>query len=166
LIIDNNTERAFGKTAVFAGVIFLLTGIVILLAGAFIIGAVVFLIATFVAFTYSGVELNTESREVKQYNKLFGLIKTGKWKSFDSYIGITLIPFTTVEVMSSWSNRISSTKTTDYRIFFVDKARKPAFVIKRCKSIQNARNSLDEFSIWLKLPVYSVRKKERRRMVV
>ncbi len=166
MIIDNNTERAFGKTAVFAGVIFLLTGIVILLAGAFIIGAVVFLIATFVAFTYSGVELNTESREVKQYNKLFGLIKTGKWKSFDSYIGITLIPFTTVEVMSSWSNRISSTKTTDYRIFFVDKARKPAFVIKRCKSIQNARNSLDEFSIWLKLPVYSVRKKERRRMVV
>lgn len=166
MIIDNKTERAFGKTAVFAGVIFLLTGIVILLAGAFIIGGFVFFVAAFVAFTYSGVELNTEAREVKQYNKLFGLIKIGKWKSLDTYIGVTLIPISTVEVMASWSNRITSTKTTDYRIFFVDKAKKPAFVIKKCKSIQNARNSLDEFSIWLNLPVYSVRNKEGRRMVV
>jgi hypothetical protein len=164
LIIDNKTESAFGKTAVFAGIIFLLTGIIILIAGAFIIGAVVFLVAGFVAFTYSGVELNTDSRQVKQYNKLFGLVKIGKWKSFDPYIGVTLIPISTVEVMASLSNRISSTKTTDYRIFFVDKAKKPAFVIKRCPTKQTARNSLDEFSIWLKLPVYSIKNKERRRI--
>lgn len=163
MIIDNKTERAFGKTAVFAGIIFLLTGIVILIAGAFILGAIAFLIAAFVAFTYSGVELNTESRQVKQYNKLFGIIKTGKWKSFDPYIGVTLIPISTVEIMASWSNRISSSKTTDYRIFFVNKAKKPAFVIKKCKSKENARNSLDEFSIWLNLPVYSIKNKETRR---
>lgn len=162
MIIDNKTESAFGKSAVFAAIIFLLTGTVILIAGAFIIGAIVFLLAGFVAFTYSGVELNTELRQVKQYNKLFGIIKTGKWKSFEPYIGVTLIPITTVESISSWSNRISSIKTTDYRIYFVDEAKKPAFVIKRCKSREVARNSIDEFSLWLKLPVYSINRYNKR----
>ena len=158
MLIDNRTESAFGKTAIFAGIIFLLTGIVVLIVGAFIIGAIVFLVAAFVAFTYSGVELDTDSRKVRQYNKLFGIIKTGKWKSVDSFLGVTLIPISTMEVMASWSNRLTSTKTTDYRIFFVDKTRKPAFVIKRCKSKENALNSLNEFSLWLKLPVYTIRK--------
>ncbi len=154
--IDNKTENAFGKPTVFAGLIFLVTGIISIVAGAFIIGAVVFIIAAFVTFTYSGVELDTKARQVRQYNKLFGIIKTGKWKSFEPYIGITLIPISTVEVMASWSNRITSTKTTDYRIYFVNKARKPVFAIKKCKSKENARDCLDEFSLWLKLPVYSV----------
>ncbi len=160
--IDNKTENAFGKPTVFAGIILLLTGIVVAIAGAIIMGFIVFVIAAFVAFTYSGVEIDTDIRQVRQYNRLFGMVKTGKWKSLSPYIGITLIPISTVEVMASWSNRISSTKTIDYRIYFVDKARKPVFAIKKCKSKEMARNSLDEFSLWLKLPVYSV-KRERMR---
>ncbi len=158
MLVDNKTEQAFGKTAVFASMIFLITGIVIAIAGAFVAGAVIFLVSAFVAFTYSGVELDTESRQVKQYNKLFGVIKTGRWKSFEPYIGLTLIPISTVEVMASWSNQITSSKTTDYRIFFVNKAKKPAFVIKKCKSREKAKDSIDEFSLWLKLPVYTIRK--------
>lgn len=158
MLVDNKTEQAFGKTAVFASLIFLLTGMLLIIAGAYIIGAVIFIFSAFIAFTYSGVELNTESRQVKQYNKLFGIIKTGRWKSFESYIGLTLIPISTVEVMASWSNKITSSKTTDYRIFFVNEAKKPAFAIKRCKTKELAKNSIDEFSLWLKLPVYTVRK--------
>jgi len=94
---------------------------------------------------------------LRQYNKLFGLIKTGKWKSFQSYVGVTLIPFTRKESMASWSNRINTTKETDYRIYLVNKARKPAFAIKCCKNMDEARASHDEFSIWLKLPVYTAK---------
>ena len=164
MIVDNKTERAFGKTTVFAGIIFLLTGIVFLIAGAFILSAVVLLVAAFITFTYSGVDLDTNKRQIRQYNKFFGLIKTGRWKSVDPYIGITLIPFSTVEVMASWSNRITSIKTIDYRIFLVNKAKKPAFAIKKCKTREKARNSLDEFSLWLKLPVYSVKGEGRKAM--
>lgn len=157
MIIDNKIEYLFGKTARFASGIFLFPAFFSFAQGDWLIGSLIFIIVVFVFFSCSGVEIDTEKRELRQYNKLFGLIKTGKWNSFQSYLGVTLIPFTRKELMASWSNRINTTKETDYRIFLVNEARKPAFAIKRCKSIEQAKDSIDEFSIWLKLPVFSVR---------
>ncbi len=157
LIIDNKIEYLFGKTARFAGIIFFFTVIVSFAQGEWIIALLIFIIVVFVFFSFSGVEIDTEKRQLRQYNKLFGLVKTGKWKFIDLYVGVTLIPFTKSESMASWSNRIITTKETDYRIYLVNQARKPAFAIKRCKSIEQAQDSIDEFSIWLKLPVFSVK---------
>jgi hypothetical protein len=158
LKIDNKIEKPFGKTAVFVGVVFLIAGTGILLNRAIILGFLVILFAALVVFTFSGIEIDTEKHEVRQYNKWFGLFKTGKWKSLRAYIGVTLVPITTRESMASWSNRVTSSKKTDYRIFLVNKARKPAFAIKTCQTRKEAQNSLDEFSIWLKVPVFSVRR--------
>jgi hypothetical protein len=158
LKIDNKIEKPFGKTAVFVGVVFLIAGTGILLNRAIILGFLVILFAALVVFTFSGIEIDTEKHEVRQYNKWFGLFKTGKWKSLRAYIGVTLVPITTRESMASWSNRVTSSKKTDYRIFLVNKARKPAFAIKTCSTREKAQNSLDEFSIWLKVPVFSVRR--------
>lgn len=114
----------------------------------------VVLYAALVVFTFSGIEIDTEKHEVRQYHKLFGLFKTGKWKSLRA----SLVPITTRESVASWSNRVTSNKKTDYRIYLVNKARKPAFAIKTCPTREEAQNSLDEFSIWLKVPVFSVRR--------
>jgi uncharacterized membrane protein len=157
LKVDNKIERAFGRTAVFAGMIFLIAGILMFIAGVYIIGAVTVTLAVFVVFTDAGVELDTEKRRIRMYNNWFGFIRTGKWKSLREYIGVTLVPFSRWESMSSWSNRTTTTKTTDYRIFLVNEARKPAVAIKKCKTRETAQNSLDEFSLWLKIPVYSVK---------
>lgn len=156
--IDNKIEKPFGKTAIFVGVVFLIAGAGILLSGAIIIGIIVILFAALVVFTFSGIDIDTEKYEVRQYNKWFGLVKTGKWKSLRAYIGVTLVPITTRESMASWSNRVTSNKKTDYRIYLVNKARKPAFAIKTCPTREEAQNSLDEFSIWLKVPVFSVKR--------
>ncbi|RIH63555.1 hypothetical protein D1164_19185 [Mariniphaga sediminis] len=158
LKIDNKIEKPFGRTAVFAGVIFFITGGGILIAGFVILGVITVLISALVIFTFSGVEIDTEKRQIRQYNKWVGLVKTGKWKSLDFYIGVTLIPITTWESMASWSNRTTSNKTTDFRIFLVSKNKKPAFAIKKCNTLHEAKNCLDEFSIWLKFPVFSVKK--------
>jgi hypothetical protein len=40
----------------------------------------------------------------------------------------------------------------------VNKARKPAIAIKTCPTREEAQNSIDEFSIWLKVPVFSVKR--------
>ena len=156
--IDNKIEKPFGKTAIFVGLIFLIAGTGILLNRAIILGILVILFAALVVFTFSGIEIDTEKHEVRQYNKWFGLFKTGKWKSLRAYIGVTLVPITTRESMASWSNRVTSNKKTDYRIYLVNKARKPAFAIKTCPTREKAQNSLDEFSIWLKVPVFSVKR--------
>jgi uncharacterized membrane protein len=157
LKVDNKIEKAFGRVAVFAGVIFLITGVLVMVAGSYIIGTVIILVAVFVVFTDAGVELDTEMHRMRMYNNWFGFFRTGKWKSLHEYIGVTLVPFSRWESMSSWSNRTTSTKTTDYRIFLVNEARKPAVAIKKCKTRETAQNSLDEFSLWLKIPVYSVK---------
>jgi hypothetical protein len=158
LKIDNKIEKPFGRTANFVGVVFLLTGTGMLLNGAVLWGILVVLFAALVVFTFSGIEINTEKYEVRQYNKWFGLFKTGKWKSLRAYIGVTLVPITTRESMASWSNRVTSNKKTDYRIYLVNKSRKPAIAIKTCPTRMEAQNSLDEFSIWLKVPVFSVKR--------
>jgi hypothetical protein len=157
LKVDNKIERAFGRTAVFTCMIFLLAGLFLLIGGFYIPGIVTFVIAVFVVFTDSGVELDTEKQLIRMYNNWFGFFRTGKWKSLRQYIGVTLVPIARWESMASWSNRITSNKTTDYRIFLVNKAKKPAVAIKKCKTRETAQNSLDEFSLWLKIPVYSIK---------
>jgi hypothetical protein len=104
------------------------------------------------------VEIDTTNRRVKQYNKIFGIFKTGKWQSMNAYSGLTLIPVRKVRTIASRANLTTSTVQRDYRIYLVNKAKKPAFAIKKCKTREQAQNSIDEFSIWLKMPVFSVKK--------
>lgn len=157
---DNKIDNAFGRTAVFVGGLFLITGAGFIYFKAYIAGVVVQLISLFVIFSYSGVDIDTENKRIRQYNKLFGLIKIGRWKPTKIYRGVTLVPFVKSESMASWSNRTTTLRTRDYRIFIVDKAKKPAFAIKCCDNIQEAKDSLDEFSIWLKLPVFTANRRK------
>ncbi|MFW5755182.1 MAG: hypothetical protein ACOCWD_03800 [Tangfeifania sp.] len=156
--IDNKIGYLFGKAARFTGIIFIFLVIFSLIQGDWGIALLVLVIVAFVLFSYSGVDINTEKRQVRQYKRLFGFIKTGEWKSIQPYLGVTLIPFTRKESMASWSNRTNTVKETDYRIYLVNAARKPAFAIKRCNNLEQAQDSIDEFSIWLKLPVFSVKR--------
>lgn len=134
-------------------------GVVLLVVKNWFLGTVSLLIAFFLLLSYSGIIIDTEKHKIKPYNNLFGLIKTGKWESVDHYIGLTLVPMNRIYTIYSRSNRMSESKNTDFRIYLVNKAKKPAIPIKKCKSYEKAHNSIDEFSIWLKLPVYSVKRK-------
>lgn len=162
--INNSIGKTFGGPPVAAAYLFLLTGISIIpmqktepLAVA--LGVLMIFAACFVIFTTSGVEIEPKNHRIKQYNKIFGFIKAGKWRSMDLYIGVTLIHMKKVYRVASRANLTNSSTENDYRIFLVDKKRRPAFVIKKCKNLNEAHDSLDEFSIWLKCPVYSPRKK-------
>ena len=114
------------------------------------------LISGFLLLSFSGVQIDIKKRKIKSYNSFFGFIKTGKWKPIDKYMGVTLVRMRKVYNLYSRSNRINSSKIKEFRIYFVDRAKKPAVAIKICKTNEDAQNSLDEFAIWLKLPVYSV----------
>lgn len=107
--------------------------------------------------TNSGIEIDSEKRIFKAYNKHFGLLKSGKWSSLDSYIGLTLVPMKNVTRMYSRSNRTTTSEKQEFRIYLVNRAKKPEVEIKRCSSLDEGLQSIDEFSIWLKLPVYSVK---------
>ncbi len=157
MTINNKLDHLFASPAIFVSYIFIATGI-FMAKDHFVTSLIIIILASFFAFSYTGVEIDTVNRKVKQYTKIFGLLKTGNWKTLDAFPGLTLIPIKRVSTIASRSNLTTSTVHRDYRIFLINKAKRPAFAIKKCETREQAQNSIDEFSIWLKLPVYSVKK--------
>lgn len=164
MTINSSMGKTFRGPAFFAAWWFLVTGFSIILLQSFEplaigIGASIMLASGFFIFTTSGVEIETENHRIRQYNKIFGLIKTGNWKNLDLYIGVTMIQMKNIYRIASRANLITSSDAKDYQIFLVNKNRRPAFAIKKCKTLEEAQDSLDEFSIWLKYPVFSPKNK-------
>ena len=158
MIINNKLEYILSGPKVFAAILFVLTGFIMALMGHIILGSTVSLFVIFLLTSYSGVEIDPANHRIKQYNCFFSLIKTGKWKNMTSFIGLTVVPMRKINTIASRANITNTTVKKDYRIYLINKAKRPAFAIKICKNREQARDSIDEFSIWLKLPVYSVKR--------
>ncbi len=157
MIIDNKIERTLSGPSIFLGITFLVMGVVLFIAANWFLGASSFVIALFLFLSYNGIIIDTEKRLVKQYNNFFGVIKTGKRESLDKYIGLTLVPMNKIYSLYSRSNRRIDSVEKDFRIYLVDKAKKPALPLKKCPTFEKAQSCIDEFSIWLKMPVYTVK---------
>ena len=158
LIIDNKISKTLSGPSIFLGITFLVSGMAFLFFKGWIESSVSLTIASFLLLSYSGIEIDTTKRKIKSYNKFFGLIKTGRWKSLVNYLGVTLVHMNKVQTIYSRSNRVNKSTKKEFQIHLVNKLKKPALAIKRCKTEDAAQNSLDEFAIWLKLPVFSVNK--------
>jgi hypothetical protein len=161
--IDNKIDKLFSRNVIFAAYIFLATSVFLFLTnpfnpGSWLVGGIFLLASLFVIFTSEHVTIDTEKNRVSHYYKIFGLIDNGSWKSLDNFRGVTLVPMRKIEGMASLSNQTTSTTHKDYRIFLVNKNKRPAFAIKTCKTIDEAQKSLDEFSIWLHKPVFSAKR--------
>ncbi|NCB09660.1 MAG: hypothetical protein EOM73_16070 [Bacteroidia bacterium] len=156
--INNKLDSVMTGPMKLGGYIFLFSAVFAIYQGALLLGISVAVVILFFIFSFSGVEIDTVTRRIKQYNQFFGLFKVGKWESLDTYAGVTLVPMRKVSTIASRANLTTSTVQKDYRIYLVNKAKKPAVAIKICKSKELGQNSLDEFSVWLKMPVFSVKR--------
>ena len=158
MIIDNKIQQTFNGPLIFMGITFMAIAVILVIGSNWILGILSFIIAAFLLFTFSGMEIDTERRMIKPYYMLFGLFRNGKWQSLEKYIGLTLVPMRKVYSVFSRSNRISNSEMDDYRVYLVNRSKKPALPLKSCKTQEAAQNSMDEFSIWLKMPVFSVKR--------
>lgn len=157
MIIDNKIEKTLQGPSIFLGITFLVIGIVLLVTSNWIFGSISLVIALFLFFSYSGINIDTEKKAIKPYNKFFGIFKTGKWEPLEKYIGLTLVPMKKIYSVYSRSNRNNVSEEKEFRIYLVNKAKKPSIPIKKCRTHEKAQNCIDEFSIWLKMPVYSIK---------
>ena len=157
MLINNRTSRFLTGPYIFFGILFLFPAILGLIEtnwGLFVPCAI---ICWFLFGTYSGVEIQSDKRLFRKYDMWFGLIKTGKWISLDNFVGITLVSMRQIYRMYSRSNRVSSSVERQFRICLVNQKKKPSIEIKKCKTREQAQKCLDEFAIWLHLPVYSIK---------
>ncbi len=155
--INNKISPFLTGPYIYFGVLFIVGGVLGLVNKQWGFSSFNILVAAYLFATFSGVEIDTQTREFRAYNKHFGLFKTGRWRSIDNYVGLTLIPMKNVIKMYSRSNRVNTSEKQEYRVYLVNKAKKPAIEIKKCKSPETGQNSLDELAIWLHLPVFSVK---------
>lgn len=158
MIIDNKIQQTFNGPLIFMGITFMALAVVLVIAKLWILGILSFVIAGFLLFTFSGIEIDTVNRQIKPYYMLFGLFRNGKWQSLEKYIGLTLVPMRKVYSVFSRSNRRNDSEMDDFRVYLVNRSKKPALPLKSCKTREAAQDSMDEFSIWLKMPVYSVKR--------
>ena len=156
--IDNKISRFLTGPYIFFGLIFIPLLFIGIIENKWLFTCVSGLVLAYLFGSFSGVIVNIDTRKFKSYNQHFGLFKTGQWRSFDDYIGLTLVPIKRVYTMYSRSNRTKSLEKKEYHVYLVNKSKKPSVLLKACKTPDEGQKSLDEFAIWLHLPVYSIKR--------
>lgn len=156
--IDNKIQQTFNGPLIFMGLTFMVLAFMFVFNQRWIAGIFFFVCACFMLFTWSGIEIDAESRKIKPYYMLFGLIKRGNWQPLDQFPGLTIVPMKRVYSVFSQSNKKNNSETLDYRVYLVNKSKKPAFPLISCKTNEAAQIKMEEFSVLLKLPVYSIKK--------
>ncbi len=94
MLIDNKIEKTFSGPLVIMGITFLAIAVTLTFTYHWIFAIASFIVASFILFTYSGIEIDTEKRMIKPYYMVFGILKRGNWESLDKYKGLTLVPGT------------------------------------------------------------------------
>lgn len=140
MIIENKIEQTFSGPFIFWGLSTLAVTIIFVIMGHWIIGIAGFIIACFLLFTWSGIEIDTDKRTIRPFYMLFGLIKKGNRTSIESYIGLTLVPMQKVYTLYSNSNRKNSSSVTQFRVYLVDRKKKPALPLSSHKT-----NGINEY---------------------
>jgi len=159
MIIQNKIQQTFNGPLIFMGITFLVIAVGFVIATHWIVGILSFSVACFMLFTWSGIEINAENREIKPFYMLFGLIKSGKWISLNPYIGITLVPMKKVYSVLSRSNQVNSSVYENFRVYLVGKNKKPAIPLSSFKTANDAEKSINELKVLLNLPILNIKKR-------
>ena len=150
MVVDNKLDKAFGPSGVFAGYILLIVGVVSILSG---VGLIVALIGAFTAFTYSGVQINTDKKVYRSYSSLFGALKVGQWKKLSGFTQITVLKSKKKYTTFSRSNRSIETSQIDYRVNLVAPNRNDRVAVKKCSSLDEAYVYAEGLGAQLDIPV-------------
>lgn len=151
--INNRLDKSFGISMLFPGILFIIFGLVFIIFSYWTI--ILVIIGALIAFSHTGVKIDIENKRVMFYQNFFGIIKSGKWETLEKYIGLTHLPMNHIHQVKSLSNRSTSIVEKDFRIFLVNKSKKPEFPLKKCKTKEEAQREMDILAIKLQLPVYS-----------
>lgn len=150
MVIDNKLDKAFSPSGVFAGYILLIVGVVSILTG---VGLIVALIGAFTAFTYTGVQINTDKNVYRTYSSLVGGIKVGHWKKLSGFTQITVSKSKKKYTTFSRSNRSIETNQIDYRVTLVNPSKNNRVEIKKCGTLDEAYVYAEGLSARLDIPV-------------
>jgi hypothetical protein len=126
--INNKVGNVFPPAFIIISVLFMIVGIVAIISFSFI-GIFLFIIGVFMAFTSVWVEIDVEKNTYRSCTKLFGFIKSGKWKSLERYTDIAILKIKEAVEYASRSNRTTKQSKDVYNVCLLDSTHRLRIVL-------------------------------------
>ena len=144
MIIVNTRGKIYGQIAAFSGYILSIVGLISMT----ILGIGVALTGLFIGFTTRGTMIDTDNKLFKVYHKYFGLFSRGGWRPVSEMECIRLVahPF-------NGTDHSIKIKKNDVHIIFQGKFAHEHVFIKRCDTMEAARNEAQKLGELVGLPV-------------
>ena len=158
MIIENKLKQNFDGFMVFTRFTFIGISILLIINQKWLTAGFFLFFALLLFFTVSGTAIDLSNRRVKSFYLIFGLIKTGRWQPVENYHSLTIIPVLKGNSVTNLFGKAQLNDADEYQIMLISKTKNEALPLKSCNTLDSARASIDEFSNWLKMPVYSVKK--------
>ena len=150
MIIENKLDKSFGSVGSFAGYILLLAGILTIRVR---IGFLLLILGAFLAFSHTGVQIDTERKRIRFYNNLLGFLKIGAWSRLDKFTSLKVAENKRQEQAFSKGNRTLNIEHRDFRVFLISQKKQARVAVKKCKSEEEANEEARELGFQLGIPV-------------
>jgi len=149
MITENKLDKSFGPTGTSAGIFLFVIGIVTTFTSIF--GLILVLLGSFIGFSSTSNIIDFDKRRVKFSNKLFGILKTGKWIQINTDMKLAIKDSAITWRTYSKGNRTLDIEAKDFRIFLLDSDNQEIMPIKKTNSFEAAMTELKILYIKLKL---------------
>ncbi|MEX1000874.1 MAG: hypothetical protein WDZ35_02035 [Crocinitomicaceae bacterium] len=143
--ISYNNGHTFGVSPrVFAG-IFTLFGLLMILSGGagFFVGPLVLLIGLFVLTSIVGTDICYRTKYVREYHKRF-FIKTGKWKSTQTYPDLCILKLGKSKRQSDMSSAVSTDiDISKNEVYLMTANHRKRILIRTCDNLAQAKETAE-----------------------
>lgn len=167
MTIDNRINKLFPPNIFFWGYVFILLGLIITVSRP-LIGLGLLILGGFVAFTSTGIQIETKEKKYKEYISYFGL-KKGTWNPIDKFKYIAVLSKTLSQTSYSRGQVAMSIKEKAFDICLLSDDHRLKITMKRLKdegqSIDEAKKLAELLNITFTTysPVISEKTKARRK---
>jgi hypothetical protein len=145
--INNKLDHLFGSSGTFAGYTILAVGVLTLVSSIGFEGSIILIvIGAFVALTQTGTLIDTKTKKVQMYTRLFGLFRMGSWYPLDTFSSLTITKSVKRQRTYSRSNRQLITSQKDYRVTLIGKDPTFKLPVKKTKTLDDAKAELETLS--------------------
>lgn len=142
MIVDNKLDKVAGRSGSFAGYVLIVTGVISTWFS--LTGIAVILLGSLIAFTRTGCRIDTTGKKIQPYLAWFGIFRQGKWLSIEEGDEIVALRYSGSYVVSSRSNRTTSSKVSDFRVYLVRFIQKNKITLGKYAEEEQATSEAEE----------------------
>lgn len=142
--------KTFGPVGSFAGVVILVFGLYSLFAG-YWGGAVLIVIGAFIGFTLPYTSINYDEKEVRNGDKIFGFLKTGRWIRVEDGMKVGVLNSKRVYRTYSRSNRSLDIPEQQMLICLFDAQGKKLMKLMIARNTEDVEKEINELASKLEL---------------